>query len=157
MATKNFTEKLVDVIRKDDIEVNPDKKPHKTPKDKTHKKTAPIKGLKALEASIKEKPSEGGATYASRMDRGPKPGVAKFIIERLSKGNATKGIDRKELLDALVKMFGPSTPFKRRVDGLEITMNDYIYRNLKNRHNLEVKKAKDGGLYTRPIKTAKAK
>jgi hypothetical protein len=131
----------------------PGKNGKKAPKaSKPEVNTPPVKSLKALEASIKERPSEGGATYASRMDRGEKPGVAKFMIERLSKGNATKGVDKKALYEAMVKAFGPASKFQKRAEGLWITLNDYLYRNLKNRHNLEVRTAKDGGIYVKPIK-----
>jgi hypothetical protein len=138
---------------KPEAKSKPGKNGKKAPKaSKPEVNTPPVKSLKALEASIKERPSEGGATYASRMDRGEKPGVAKFMIERLSKGNATKGVDKKALYEAMVKAFGPASKFQKRAEGLWITLNDYLYRNLKNRHNLEVRTAKDGGIYVKPIK-----
>lgn len=112
------------------------------------KKAAPTEGkstiasIKALERSIKTAPSQGGATYASRMDRGGKPGVAAFLISRLRKASKSKPVTKNDLYDAMKKKFPDRRPL-----GLWITLSDYISRNLKKRHGIELSGTPKDGLW----------
>lgn len=123
------------------------KTPARKPTTKDKPEAPAIKSRTALIKSMESNPSKGGATYASRRDRGPKPRVAEYLIGLLRKASKSKPVSYGKLYDALVAKFGPGTEYDRRAEGLDVTLRDYLYRNLKNRHGVELGGDMKAGLW----------